>query len=255
MKPKVLIFRTAGTNCEIETEFAFKYAGAHTELSHINSIKNKKSFLEYQIICFPGGFSYGDDLGAGKIFSFELALWFRDILIEFIEKGGLVLGICNGFQVMAKAGILPDVDFIQRITLIQNSSQRFEDRWTYLKIPQNSCASGIWFKDLPSLIQLPVAHAEGRFYADSDVLKKIEENNQAALYYADSRGSLTEDYPFNPNGSCGNIAGITDKSGRVFGLMPHPERFIFRHHHPLWKEKNVFPWGLKIIENAVKYCR
>ncbi len=253
MKPKVLIFRTAGTNCEVETEFAFRLAGAHTELSHINSIKKKsKELLDYQIICFPGGFSYGDDLGAGKIFSFELSLWFRDVLLEFIRKRGLIIGICNGFQVMAKAGILPDADFNQSVTLVQNSSRRFEDRWVYLKLLQNSCASEIWFKGLPSVIQLPVAHAEGRFYADDEVLKRIEENNQAALYYTDSRGD-SGGYPFNPNGSRSNIAGITDKSGRILGLMPHPERFIFGHHHPLWKRKDIFPWGLKIIENAVKY--
>jgi len=254
MKPKVLIFRTAGTNCEVETEFAFRLAGAHTELSHINSIKKKRTQMDYQIICFPGGFSYGDDLGAGKIFSFELSLWFKDALLEFINKGGLIIGICNGFQVMVKAGILPDADFNQSVTLTQNTSRRFEDRWVYLKLPPDSSAAGIWFKDLPPVIQLPVAHAEGRFYAPEDVLKRLNDDNQIALYYADSKGELSG-YPFNPNGSCNNIAGITDKSGRIIGLMPHPERFVFKHHHPLWKEKDIFPWGLKIIENAVKYFR
>jgi len=252
MKPKVLIFRTAGTNCEVETEFAFRLARAHTDLLHINFIKKKKKLLEYQIICFPGGFSYGDDLGAGKIFSFELYLWLKDALMEFIDKGGLIIGICNGFQVMAKTGILPDADFNQNVTLAKNSSCRFEDRWVYLKLSPNSPAAGIWFKGLPSVIQLPVAHAEGRFYATDDVLKKVESNNRVALYYSDSKGEFSG-YPFNPNGSCNNIAGITDESGRILGLMPHPERFIFAHHHPLWKRENVFPWGLKIIENAVEY--
>ena len=146
--------------------------------------------LNYQIVCFPGGFSYGDDLGAGKIFSFELSLWFKDVLLEFTRKRGLIIGICNGFQVMAKAGILPDTDFNQRVTLVQNSSRRFEDRWVYLKLSQNSCASEIWFRGLPSVIQLPVAHAGGRFYADDNVLKKIEENNRDGKELVIAKGDV-----------------------------------------------------------------
>ncbi len=251
MKPKVLIFRTAGTNCDRETEFAFKLAGAETELSHINIIKEKKSFLSYQIICIPGGFTYGDDLGAGKIFSLELDLWFKEMLNAFLDKGGLILGICNGFQVLVKTGILPDLDFIQKVTLTDNDSWRFEDRWVYLNIPKKAYRE-VWLKDLPDIIQLPVAHGEGKFYAPRSILEKIEGNNQVALRYVDEKGN-TAGYPYNPNGSCNNIAGITDASGRVLGLMPHPERFILRHHHPFWHKKEVFPWGLKIIKNAVDY--
>ncbi len=252
MRPKVLIFRTAGTNCDRETEFAFNLAGAEPVLSHINTIKNKRDFSKYQIICIPGGFSYGDDLGAGKIFSLELLLWFRDYLEKFLNKGKLILGICNGFQVLIKTGILPDADFKQKVTLTNNDSERFEDRWVYLKIEEEGSAKDIWFKDLPRIILLPVAHAEGRFFAPSDVLERIESNNQIALRYVNKEGKACG-YPFNPNGSYRNIAGITDRNGKVLGLMPHPERFIFKHHHPFWPKEKMFPWGLKIIKNAVEY--
>ena len=254
MNPKVLILRTAGTNCDRETEFAFKLAGADTFLHHINFARQKGNFLNYQIICIPGGFSYGDDLGAGKILSQELVFWFKDILKKFLENGGLILGVCNGFQVLVKAGILPDTDFKQTVTLTNNDSLRFEDRWTYLKLAINSAARKIWLKDLPEFIQLPVAHAEGKFYASANALKGIEKHAQVGLRYVDYAGNIAG-YPYNPNGSYNNIAGITDVEGRILGLMPHPERFIFKHHHPLWHKKEVHPWGLNIIKNAVDYFK
>lgn len=251
MKPNVLILRTAGINCDKETEFAFKTVGARASLLHLNSLKAAKSLLKYQIIVVPGGFSYGDDLGAGKVFSLELLLWFKDMLREFIDKGGLILGICNGFQVLVKTGILPDLDFVQKVTLTDNDSGRFEDRWVYLK---NKNKENIWLKGLPEIITLPVAHGEGKFYAPADILDKIRQNGQVALQYSDGQGR-SSGYPFNPNGSLEDIAGIIDVSGRVFGLMPHPERFIFSHHSPFWKNKDVFPIGLKIFENAVNYFK
>ena len=169
MKPRVLIIRTAGTNCDKETEFVFGKTGAQTDLYHINHIKEQKDLSSYQIICIPGGFSYGDDLGAGKILSLELTCWLKDALNKFIQKGGLILGICNGFQVLVKTGILPDLDFEQKVTLTDNNSARFEDRWVYLKVESKS----VWLKDLPESISLPVAHGEGKFYAERDILDKI----------------------------------------------------------------------------------
>ncbi|MFH1768658.1 MAG: phosphoribosylformylglycinamidine synthase subunit PurQ, partial [Candidatus Omnitrophota bacterium] len=172
VKTKVVIIRTAGTNCDKETLFAFQTVKAEAELLHINLLRRKKKLSDYQIICLPGGFSYGDDLGAGKILSLELKLWFRDSLVSFLEKGGLILGICNGFQVLVKTGILPDLDFSQKVTLTVNDSGRFEDRWTFLKsntldsdlggkkiLP---AARNIWSKGLPDYINLPVAHGEGK---------------------------------------------------------------------------------------------
>lgn len=279
MKPRVLILRTAGTNCDKETEFAFNLVGAKTFLCHLNYVKEKNNLTDYQIIAIPGGFSYGDDLGAGKIFSLQLTLRFKDQLQRFIERGSLIIGICNGFQVLVKTGILPDTDFVQKVTLTLNDSGRFEDRWMYLKIqatgypptprlrragrlqatdrrPQarGQRPKNVWLKGLPEIINLPVAHGEGKFYADKKILDTIEKQGQVALRYVDSKGKLAG-YPFNPNGSLRNIAGITDRTGRILGLMPHPERFIFKHHWPYWREKGQFPFGLKIFQNAVDYFK
>lgn len=263
MKPKVLIIRTAGTNCDKETEFAFSTAGAQTFLYHINHIKEKNDIKNYQIIAMPGGFSYGDDLGAGKILSLELLLWFKDQLKDFIARGGLIIGICNGFQVLAKTGILPDADFKQTITLDANDSGKFEDRWVYLKIEDSKGQKtqsneqrpeNIWLKDLPEIINLPIAHGEGKFYAEKGVLDKIERYGQVALRYVDANGNSGK-YPVNPNGSLNDIAGITDVTGKVLGLMPHPERFMFGHQYFNWKEKEVSPFGFKFFENGVKYFK
>ncbi len=258
MEAKVLIIRTAGTNCDKETEFAFKLAGAQTHLYHINHIKEKSNLLDYQIICIPGGFSYGDDLGAGKILSLEFICWLKDELKKFMNKGGLILGICNGFQVLVKTGILPDLDFKQKITLTNNDSGRFEDRWVYLQAKKTEhrqpTTENIWLKDLPEVINLPVAHGEGKFFCSDEILDKIENSGQVALRYVDS--SLNQaGYPFNPNGSMNNIAGITDSSGRILGLMPHPERCVFKHHDPSWLKEESKPWGLQIFKNAVAYFK
>ncbi|MBU1122390.1 MAG: phosphoribosylformylglycinamidine synthase subunit PurQ [Candidatus Omnitrophica bacterium] len=274
MRPKALVLRTAGTNCDKETTFAFKTAGAQADLYHINAIKETNNLSDYQIICIPGGFSYGDDLGAGKILSLELMLWLRDSIGKFIDKGGLMLGICNGFQVLVKTGILPDLDFKQKVTLTDNDSRRFEDRWVYLQKPETSNqkperreenserreARGerekkpedIWLRGMPEVFALPVAHGEGKFYAQEAVLDKIEKNNQVALRYVNKEGA-TGSFPVNPNGSLNDIAGITDSTGKILGLMPHPERFMFKHQWPFWQQEDTVPFGLKIFQNAVSY--
>ncbi|MCK5289227.1 MAG: phosphoribosylformylglycinamidine synthase subunit PurQ, partial [Candidatus Omnitrophica bacterium] len=173
-----------------------------------------------------------------------------DELKKFIDNGGLILGICNGFQVLVKTGILPDLDFKQKITLTSNDSARFESRWVYLKVDSKS----VWLKNLPDVITFPIAHGEGKFYAEGDVLYKIEESGLVALRYVDESMNLAE-YPFNPNGSVNNIAGITDYTGRILGLMPHPERFIFKHHSPFWKDKQISPFGIEIFKNSVAYFK
>jgi phosphoribosylformylglycinamidine synthase I len=255
MRPRALILRTAGTNCDKETEFAFRAAGAETDLVHLNAVKERKDISSYRLLCIPGGFSYGDDLGAGKIFSLELLLWFQEALLRFIEQGGLILGICNGFQVLAKTGILPDAGFAQTMTLAMNDSCRFEDRWTYLSLPKGkSPGKDLWAKGMPEVISLPVAHGEGKFYTEQSVLDTIERKSQVLFRYSDECGNVGG-YPFNPNGSLNNIAGITDPSGRVLGLMPHPERCMFLHQYPFWREKQCPAWGFKIFENAVQYCK
>ncbi|MFH1318279.1 MAG: phosphoribosylformylglycinamidine synthase I [Candidatus Omnitrophota bacterium] len=254
MKPKALVLRTAGTNCDKETTFAFKTAGAQAELYHINAIKETNNLSDYQIICIPGGFSYGDDLGAGKILSLELMLWLRDSIGKFIDKGGLMLGICNGFQVLVKTGILPDLDFKQKVTLTDNDSRRFEDRWVYLTRDERRTTNDeeIWLRGMPEVFALPVAHGEGKFYSSDEVLGKIERNNQVALRYVNKEGA-TGSFPVNPNGSLNDIAGITDSTGKILGLMPHPERFMFKHQWPFWQQEDTVPFGLKIFKNAVDY--
>ncbi|MBD3246425.1 MAG: phosphoribosylformylglycinamidine synthase I [Candidatus Omnitrophica bacterium] len=252
--PAVLILRTAGTNCEKETAAALSAAGAAPRVMHLHAFKKDPSLSRYQMICFPGGFSYGDDLGAGKIFSLELMLWFRRELERFIQNGRLVLGICNGFQILANTGILPDADFRQKFTLAENKSARFEDRWVHLTCPAEAAGREIWCRGMPRVIDLPVAHGEGRVYADGPVTERLRERGQILFHYCDRNGSSAA-YPLNPNGSLAAVAGITDPSGRILGLMPHPERGAFAHHYPGWQNEPKIPWGMQLFRNAVQYLQ
>lgn len=256
MKPKVLVLRTAGTNCDKETVFAFEACGADTELLHINAlVENKKRLFDFQILAIPGGFSYGDDIAAGKILANELKYKLQDELKEFMQDSRLIIGICNGFQVLVKAGILPgNKEFKQEATLSLNDSAKFEDRWVYLK-RQDKC---VWTKDLPEIIYLPVAHGEGKFMAENKTaLSNLIEHNQVVLQYCDAEGRL-DGYPHNPNGSELNIAGICDATGRVFGLMPHPERhfsFLQSPKHLRREFKDNVAAGALIIRNGVEYAK
>lgn len=261
-KAKVCVIRTAGTNCDQETAFAFTKAGAGVELVHIGSLLAKRNILDDSyILAIPGGFTYGDDLGAGKILANELKRKLTDELKRFIKSGKLIIGICNGFQVLVKSGILAgNQDFAQDTSLILNDSAKFEDRWVYLK---SQVASGrlqekcVWTKDLAEVIYLPVAHGEGKFITQSKaVLERLRKNNQIVFQYCDANGNLGG-YPDNPNGSVDNIAGICDETGRVLGLMPHPERHISGNQHPRWeglKDKKEGD-GLQIFRNAVEYVQ
>ncbi len=258
-KVKVLVLRTAGTNCDRETQFAFQAVGAKADLVHINEILTKKNKLSsYQIIAFPGGFSYGDDLGAGKILANELRFKLKKELEEFIKNGKLIIGICNGFQILVKSGLLPgNNNFRQDVSLILNDSAKFEDRWTYLKKPTLSNGKCVWARNLPDIIYLPVAHGEGKFIvSDQSALDKLNQNDQVVFQYCSRQEGLSG-YPDNPNGSVDNIAGICDETGRVLGLMPHPERHIFYHQHPHWTRltKNNEGEGLLIFRNGVEYAK
>jgi len=255
MKPRVCVLRTAGTNCDQETAFAFSLCGAEAELVHINKIAaDKASLLDYHILALPGGFSYGDDIASGKIFANELKYKLGSVLRKFIKDGKLIIGICNGFQVLVKSGLLPGNSLLtQEVSLIINDSGKFEDRWVYLGSgPDESGAKCVWTKGLPKVIYLPVAHGEGKFIVkNKKVLSRIKENGQVVFYYTDSLGRASG-YPANPNGSVDNIAGICDSTGRILGLMPHPERHILPVQHPRWASKDCKE-GLKIFKNGVEY--
>lgn len=246
MKPNVLILRAPGTNCDNETAFAFEKAGASTEKIHINRLLDDPMLLErFQILCFPGGFSFGDDIAAGRILANQVRHRLAESLGRFRESQKLILGICNGFQILVKSGILlADEPEGPPATLTWNNSGIYTDRWADLVVQGNKC---VFLKGIDTMY-LPVAHAEGKFVARSEaVLDRLEKNGQLALRYVD--GS-------NPNGAVRNVAGVCDESGLVFGLMPHPERHIDYTQHPRWTrmKKMVSEGdGFAIFKNAVDF--
>ena len=248
---KTLILRAPGTNCDEETAFAFELAGSAVELAHVNRlVGGDKSLSDYQILVIPGGFTYGDDVSGGKILANELKLKLGGDIQRFIERGGLILGICNGFQVLVKAGILPPVADGQQLTLAGNDSNRFECRWVYLKINQQSPC--IFTKGIETMY-LPVAHGEGKIMAAEVTLAELN----VVARYADDKGNVKAGYPANPNGSVDNIAAICDRSGRIFSLMPHPERFIRWSQHPRWTREppQQHGDGLAVFRNAVDWVK
>ncbi len=263
-KAKVIVLRTAGTNCDAETAFAFESFGACVDSVHINKLlKGEVRLSNYHILAIPGGFTYGDDIESGRILANELSLKLGSDLRRFIVDGKLIIGICNGFQVLVKSGILPGLlekeeeqvyDSSQKVTLTNNDSGKFEDRWSYLKVE----GQNVWTEGLEDIVYYPVAHAEGKFVTlQSSILNRLQKNGQIAFRYCDSDGAKPK-YPENPNGSAGDIAGITDQTGRILGLMPHPERHFLFTHHPYWTRldnNGRYGQGAKIFENGVNYVK
>lgn len=249
-----MIIRAAGTNCDVETEYAFELAGAYAERVYIDEVK-ARSLLDYQIVALPGGFTYGDDIAGGKILANEIKYKLRDQFLRFLEKENLILGICNGFQVLAKCGILPCIEEYfedQSVSLVANDSERFEDRWVYLRVHNER---SVFTKNSKDIITLPVAHAEGKFVVKNDTIAgKIKDS--IVFQYVNAQGE-DAGYPYNPNGSVMNIAGVADKTGRVLGLMPHPERFFSYIQHPNHTRKQIPEQGdgFFIFQNAVKYFK
>jgi phosphoribosylformylglycinamidine synthase I len=262
-QPKVMVLRTAGTNCDKETAFAFETAGARADFVHVNELaRREKDLADYQILAIPGGFSYGDDIASGKILANELKYKIEERLQSFIREGKLIIGICNGFQILVKAGLLPNLagDF-QTIesTLTLNDSDKFEDRWVHLKRVQGhgSRVKCVWTEGIDEIIELPVAHGEGKFIPkDGSVLRSLKKNGMIVFEYVDEKGRRAG-YPQCPNGSVENIAGICDPTGRIFGLMPHPERHISRYQHPRWTRKisKEAGDGLAIFKNGVAFAK
>ncbi len=254
-----------GINCDRETAFAFEQAGAEARRVHVNDLIDGHDRLDrYQILSFPGGFSYGDDIASGKVLANRVKTHLDDAIQRFIEGGGLVLGICNGFQVMVKYGLLGSPQGVveaQRSTLTYNDSSRYEDRWVHLLPEKGRC---VFTRGIEKLY-LPVAHGEGKFFTDPGTLAGLEAAGCVVLRYADEEGRAAGGrFPWNPNGSLNDIAGVCDPSGRVFGLMPHPERHLHFTQHPLWTQLaeecrragRRLPeegHGMAIFRNAVTY--
>lgn len=251
-RPRAIVLRAPGTNCDEETKAAWDRAGAVAETWHIARLLESPGALDgFQILTIPGGFSYGDDLGAGRIFATRLGTVLDVALRRFHERGGLILGICNGFQVLIRAGLLPGGSIPGASTLTHNDSGHFESRWVRM-MPRPGLSPFVTAADP---IELPVAHGEGKFLlAEPSALEALEAGGQVVLRYVDETGRPTLTYPFNPNGSPGAVAGVCDPTGRIFGLMPHPERFVEPIHHPRWTRLGLDrePDGLRIFRDAVE---
>ncbi len=262
-QPRVLILRAPGANCDLETSQAFERAGAVCERLHVNRLLEAPRVMrDFQILCLPGGFSYGDDLGAGRILGSQIRQHLDGAMREFKEAGKLILGICNGFQILMKSGLLlaDDPTHGPPATLTWNEGGRFECRWVTLR---TAGSPAVFFAGIDTLY-LPIAHAEGRVMTrDAKVLDELRRGRQIVLSYADADGRVPSDgallpFPLNPNGATANIAGLCDPTGRVCGLMPHPERHIEPTQHPQWTRRSVQPAagdGLRVFQNAVEYFR
>jgi phosphoribosylformylglycinamidine synthase len=267
-----MILRAPGTNCDQETAFAFQQAGGSAEVLHVNALLTEPARAEqYQVLCLPGGFSYGDDIAAGRIVAGQIRHHLVDTFVRFRDAGKLLLGICNGFQILLKSGLLlPDEPPLAApATLTWNATGRYEDRWVHLRVEPHNC---VFLRGITRMY-LPMAHAEGRFVArDAQQLATLAERGQLALRYAsapreqaeqgeqaEQSTAATEEpilpFPDNPNGSQANVAGVCDVTGRVFGMMPHPERYIHHTQHPHWTRLPTRGPGdgLALFRNAVKY--
>jgi len=273
---KALVIRAAGTNTDGETITACQKAGFEADLLHVNRLVEEPArFKPYQLFVVPGGFSYGDDLGSGRVFANELRLNLGDAIREFVGEGKLVLGICNGFQILVKANLLPDpaasvsAAFVETagggckavrtslpqraVTLTYNDSGHFEDRWVRLKTVSTKSP---FFPDDGWILETAVNHGEGKFVTDTpETLARLKRNGQVVLKYVDDQGREAG-YPWNPNGSTECIAGICDPTGRVMGLMPHPEKHQDPTNHPQWTRRGLREAdGVRVFRNAHDYVK
>ena len=258
MSVRAIVLTGFGINCDGETTYALQRAGAQADRIHLNDMIGRPGLLEEsQILAVPGGFSFGDDVASGKILANRLRYRLGNALRRFVESGRLVIGICNGFQVLVKAGILPwnPAGFVQEVTLTHNDSGRFENRWIRLAADPDSVC--VWTRGIETL-ELPIRHGEGKFIPmDDGVLRNLYARGQVALRYVRPGGLPARgEFPWNPNGSVDDIAGICDPTGRVFGLMPHPEAHTERTHHPCWTRLDLPEEGagLQVFRNAVEHA-
>jgi phosphoribosylformylglycinamidine synthase len=254
--PKALVLRSAGTNCDRETQYALELAGFEAHRVHVfRLMENPAALKEYQFLVIPGGFSYGDDIASGKILANQMLHRLAEPLNEFVSAGKPMLGICNGFQIMVKSGLLPwggvrPEEAHRDATLAWNDSGRFEDRWVHLRAEAGPCI----FLPAGEIIALPIAHGEGKFVPrDEGILDRLRQGGQVALRYVDPQGR-SGGYPVNPNGSVDDIAGVCDPTGRLLGLMPHPERFVDVTQHPRWTRGGIQRGdGILFFQRAMEY--
>jgi phosphoribosylformylglycinamidine synthase subunit PurQ / glutaminase len=251
---RVLVLRAPGVNCDEETAFAWETVGAVAERIYVKRLIDQPRLLDtFQVLTIPGGFSYGDDIASGKILANQLAHHLGDAITAFLDRGGLILGICNGFQVLVRLGLLPGADCGIAVTLTLNDSGRYEDRWVRLAAPASPCV----FLEPGETLHLPVAHAEGKLVVAGGEtgLSGLEGRQRIALKYISAGGGEPR-YPENPNGSVGNAAALTDATGRVLGLMPHPERNILPTHAPDWtSDSSIGGQGARLFRRAMGHLR
>ena len=263
MTARIAILTGYGINSDIELAHSFNLAGGKAERVHLHDAIDGRTRLEdFDILAIPGGFSFGDHIASGRVFANRLRHKLGDTLLRLREKQTPIIGICNGFQVLVKLGLLPGTEpasFTQTCTLTYNDSGRFENRWCYLN--KESTTTSMWLKDVGQ-IYLPVRHGEGKFIPGSQaLLKELEANGQTCLRYCNEDGTEPSiengGFPANPNGSTGHIAGLCSKDGLVFGLMPHPEAHVLGTQHPHWQRNGQKSEGdgLLIFRNAVNYVR
>lgn len=251
-KVPVLVLRTAGINCDEEIMHCWRVAGAEPTLMHLSAVCDEPAVLRnYRIVTIPGGFSYGDDIAAGAIFAQRVVSRLAEPLSDLVQQGGGILGICNGFQILVKAGLLPGNGETGTVTVTYNDSAKFEARWVRLEICTDRCV----FLTPGTHLEMPVEHAEGKVVtADEKVVARLADAGGIAVRYVDQTGGY-DAYPANPNGSDGGIAGLCDGTGRIFGLMPHPDRHFEHAHHPRWASRKATgpPDGLTVFTNAVRF--
>lgn len=252
----VLVLSGLGLNCEVETAEAFRRVGGAPEIVHLlDLLDGRRRLADYRIVAFPGGFAFGDHLGAGCVFANKIRWRLYDAFVDFVDGGGLAIGICNGFQMMVRLGMLPgfDGDYrTPRATLAPNDRLGYWDCWVRLRAdPESPC---VWTRGLGEL-ELPSRHGEGKFLpADAVVAERLERQKLVAVRYVDGDGRPTEAWPANPNGSPGGIAGICDPSGRLFGIMPHPDAYLYPFQHPRYfrGHRPAEGGGLAIFRNGVR---